>query len=58
MCDVTHDLYASPITNLHFLRPLLPWSMTYFIEGPYPIYPLKPYLTIASIKCLMFCIEK
>lgn len=35
MCNVTHDLYTlNPAHELsHFLRPL-PWSVTYFIDGP------------------------
>ena len=33
----SHNLYPSPCHKLsHFLRPLPPWSVTYFMDGPLP----------------------
>src|SRR6218665_1391473 len=35
ICDVTQDLYPSPVTNCHtFFEYSCPWSMTYFTDGP------------------------
>jgi len=54
MYDVTHDLYSSLWHKLsHFLRPI-PWSMTYFIDGPsgLGLQVLNLYIILRSIRGL------
>ena len=60
-CDVTQSLPPPPppVTNCHtFSDPLPPWSVTYFMDGPYGIGSLRDNQRTRSCLIQMNCVWK
>lgn len=53
MCDIAYDLYCHKLSN--FLRPSLPWSMTYFMDSWTPPFRKCTKACLPSVSSKRVC---